>query len=898
MRPSLTLLLIVSLVSPLTGQEPFDFYARGPYRPAVPRPEAITGYAAGDQHTMYAVMQHYLDTLVATAGDRVRIETWGRTTEYRPIRALIISDPANLAKLDQIRSGLAELADPRKTSSARAAAIAAQGPAVALFQYSVHGDEPAGFEAAMQVAYQLAASDEPQTLEILKSVVIVLNPSANPDGHERFAAWYNSVAVGADHPWAYEQIEPWGITGRYSHYRFDMNRDLLAQSQPEVRAMMDGALRWRPQVFVDHHSTTPNFFFPPVAQAVNMNLPPQTTKWFDTYGRGNAAAFDRYGWQYFVRGVFDFFYVGYWDEWATFQGATGMTYETDGGPEFRKRRDDGSISTFHDGIAHHFVASLATLKTTAKNRQSRLTDYYEFRRSALAEAATDRLKRVVIVPGNDPQSAVHVVGLLLRNGIEVTRLRQPLASRAAHSYVVARGAAAARTFPTGSYVIDLNQPQRRLAKAMLEPEAELQRTFVEREQAKFQRNRRRGEDADKEEYGFYDITAWSLPLSFNLDAYWTEDAGTGGGGGDLVTDTLLPAPAAPTRAGSAYLFANDRPGAARLAIALEAEGFRLAVATRPIRADGRTFPRGTFVARPQRNTAALHERIAALGPSFGVAVAPVQSAFPDSGDIGIGSDEVVALHAPTILVAAGDGINETSYGWLWYFLARELNTPFTPVPLRAIGRMGDLQSFNVFIIPDGSGSRMRRELGDEGVEKLKSWVRAGGVLIGYGGAGDLAANKDLELSTIASVAPDSGAKADSTVPGDEPALISRTAPARDRPEWIPGAIFRATLDTTHWLTMGYDRNRIAVFVDGDTFWRPSKSGANAVTFTDPVDSLVLSGFTWPDNTARLLKSTTWAAVENQGSGRVVLFLSDPLFRAFWRGPARMLTNAILMGPNR
>jgi hypothetical protein len=898
MRPLLILLVWGSLVSPLAAQEPFDFYARGPYRPVVPRPEAITGYVAGDQHTMYAVMQHYLDTLVATAGDRVRVETWGRTTEYRPIRALIISDPANLARLDQIRSGLAELADPRKTSSGRAAAIAAQGPAVALFQYSVHGDEPAGFEAAMQVAYQLAASDEPQTLEILKSVVIVLNPSANPDGHERFAAWYNSVAVGADHPWAFEQNEPWSITGRYSHYRFDMNRDLLAQSQPEVRAMMDGVLRWRPQVFVDHHSTTPNFFFPPVAQAVNMNLPAQTTKWFDTYGRGNAAAFDRYGWQYFVRGVFDFFYVGYWDEWTTFQGATGMTYETDGGPEFRKRRDDGSISTFRDGIAHHFVASLATLETTAKNRQSRLTDYYEFRRSALAEAASDRLKRVVIVPGNDPQSAVHVVGLLLRNGIEVTRLRQPLASRAAHSYVGARGPAAARTFPAGSYVIELNQPQRRLAKAMLEPEAELQRTFVERELAKFHRNRRRGEDADKEEYGFYDITAWSLPLSFNLDAYWTEDAGAGAGAGDIVTDTLLPPPPAPSRGGSAYLFTNDRPGAARLALALEDEGFRLGVARHAVRADGRTFPRGTFVARPQRNAATLHERIAALAPPLGVTVAAVQSAFPDSGDLGIGSDEVFALHAPTILVAAGDGISETSYGWLWYFLARELNASFTPVPLRAIGRMDDLQSFNVLIIPDGSGNRMRRELGDEGVEKLKSWVRSGGVLIGYGGAGDLAAHKDLGLSSITSVAPDSGAKADSTAPGDEPVLISRTAPARDRPEWIPGAIFRATLDTTHWLTMGYERNRMAVFVDGDTFWRPSKSGANAVTFTDPADSLVLSGFTWPDNTARLLKGTTWAAVENQGSGRVVLFLSDPLFRAFWRGPARMLTNAILVGPNR
>src|SRR3989440_392437 len=403
---ALTVALLV-LPASLSAQEPFDFYARGPYRQAVPRPEAITGYAAGEEQTLYAVMQRYLDTLVASASDRVRIETWGRTTEYRPIRALIISDPANLAKLDQIRSAIAELVDPRKTAAGGPAALAAQTPAIALFQYSVHGDEPAGFEAAMQVAYQLAASEERQTVELLKSLVIVLNMSANPDGHERFAAWYNSVAVGADHPWAFEQNEPWSITGRYSHYRFDMNRDLLAQSQPEVRAMMDGVMRWRPQVLVDHHSTTPTFFFPPVAQAVNLNLPPQTTKWFETYGRGNAAAFDRYGWQYFVRGVFDFFYPGYWDEWATFQGASGMTYETDGGPQYNLRRDDGTISTFRDGIAHHFVASLATLETTAKNRQARLQDYYEFRRGALADAATDRMKRIVFTPGGDARTAAH-----------------------------------------------------------------------------------------------------------------------------------------------------------------------------------------------------------------------------------------------------------------------------------------------------------------------------------------------------------------------------------------------------------------------------------------------------------------------------------------------------------
>ena len=188
--------------------------------------------------------------------------------------------------------------------------------------------------------------------------------------------------------------------------------------------------------------------------------------------------------------------------------------------------------------------------------------------------------------------------------------------------------------------------------------------------------------------------------------------------------------------------------------------------------------------------------------------------------------------------------------------------------------------------------------GDDGAAKLKAWVRSGGVLIGFGGAGDLASNKDVGLSSIAAVGPDSGAKADTAAAGTEPALISSTAPARDRVEWIPGAIFRATLDTTHWLTLGYERDRMPIFIDGDVFWKPSKSGANPVTFTDPADALVLSGFTWPDNTARLLKGTTWAVAENQGSGRVVLFLSDPLFRAFWRGPAKMLTNAILIGPNR
>ena len=889
MRPALLLAFV--LVGPVAAQQPFDFYSRGPYRPAVPRPEAITGYAAGEQQTMYAVMQKYLDTLLATAPDRVRAETWGQTVEHRPYRVLIISDSANLARVEQIRAAVRELTDPRKTSAARATQIAAAEPIIVVFQYSVHGDEPAGFEAAMQVAYQMLAGDDSITHLILKNVVFVLNPSANPDGHERFAAWYNSVAVGADNPWALEQNEPWGVTGRYNHFRFDMNRDLVAQSQPEVRVMMDGILRWHPQVFVDHHSTTQTFFFPPVAPAVNQNLPAQAPHWFEVFGRGNAAAFDHYGWQYFVRGVFDFFYAGYWDEWTTFQGATGMTYETDGGPEFNRRRDDGTISTFRDGIAHHFIASLATLETAARNRQARLADYYAFRKSAMDEGATDRMKRVVLLPGTDPRMTAHVVGLLLRNDIEVSRLTQPWASTLTHPYL--GGTAGRHTFPAGSYVVDLTQPQRRLAKALLEPNAVLERPFVQDQVEKFRRNRRRGSDADKEDYGFYDITAWSMPYTFNIEAYWTEDAA--GPAGSAVADTVLPAPAAPARATSAYVFRDDNLGAARLVYALEREGFNVAVSLRPLVADGHDFPRGTFVVRVQRNPATLADRITALAAPLGAPVTAVASAFADTGNTGTGSDAVVSLSPPHILVGVGDGISETSYGWLWYFLVRDFGAGFTPVPLANLGNLDDLNSFNVIILPDGSSGRMKRQLGEGGIAKLKAWVHSGGVLIGIGGAGDFTSDKDVGLSSIAAVGADSG-KSDSTIQANAPPLLSPTAPTKEKPEWLPGSIFRATLDRTHWLTLGYEQDQLPVYVDGTTFWKQSKNGANPVVFTE--DSLTLSGFSWPGNTDRLLKGTAWAVVENQGDGRVVLFLGDPLLRGFWRGTARLVTNAILIGPNR
>jgi len=893
--------LCTVLSAPLAAQEaPLDFFARGPYRADVPRPDNLLGYGPGARHTQFATQQAVLERLVAASGGRAAFEEIGVTEEGRHMRVVLISSPENLARRDAIRADLARLADPRTTTVEEARTIAARTPVVVFLSYSIHGNEPAGFEAAMWVAYQLIASTEPATRTILDSVLVVLNPSANPDGHERFAVWYNSVfpgTNGTDEPASLEWAEPWTIWGRYSHYRFDMNRDLIAQSQAPVRAMLGAIRRWHAQVVVDLHSTTEQYFFPPFAEPINTNIPAASVRWVEVFGKGNAAAFDRYGWQYFTRDVFDGHYVGYFDASPMTAGATGMTYETDGGKALQRRRDDNTVITFREGIAHHYVASLATLETAAANRTPRLLDFQDFFRSAMAQARSAAMKRIVVLPDQDPTNAARMVRILEGQGVEVRRLTAPYAATAAHSYF--GGAAARRTFPAGALVVDLDQPESHMARALLEPDAEVPEPFRTRELEKFARNQRRGGAGD-ERYDFYDVTAWSLPFTLGLEAYWTEDLGTVTA--EPVASDWTPAGSVSGRAGTAYVFPNDRQGAAALAMALLREGFVVNASSEPLRADGRNYPRGTFVVRLVRNPASVHDRIGPLASAFGVPVTAIQSAFPDSGTVGIGSESVGPVYRPRVLVAASDGISQTSYGALWYFLETELKQPFVPVALSSIGRMNTLDDYNVFILPEGSPATIERQLGPAGLERLKAWVQDGGVLIAYGAAALFPSRKAVGLSSVKAFGvPDEeddkkkpkgdSLPADTELSPPLPSPDADTSTVQD----LPGTIFRAALDRANWLTAGYERSELAVMLAGGTFLAPSTTGVNPVAFVRPQSRL--SGFAWP-NTERLLTRTVWAAVERQGRGNVVVFADDPLFRAFWRGTGRLVTNAMLFGTGR
>lgn len=923
---ALFLLCTFSTITAFAQTEPaFDFYQRGPYRENVPKPQSLLRFDVGDHHTTYAQMEQVIDAIAKASPDRVKIFDIGTTNEHRMQHIVAISSPENMARLDDIKAQNARLADPRGISASEAARIAENNPSIAWMAYTIHGNESSSFEAFMQVIYQLAASNEAATLDILKNNVVLIITGENPDGHERFATWYNSVAVGSPDRNAIEHREPWSIWGRVNHYRFNLNRDTLTFSQKESRNMQKAYMEWNPQLAVDHHGQPSQYFFPPTSLPTNPNLPqPVTSKWEDRYGRANGAAFDANNWDYYIRDVFDAFYPGYWDMYPSLNGATGMTYETDGGgfKGLKWTRDDGTIVTFRSSIAKHYVASLTTLETNAKHKAERIKDFYDFRAKGMAE--TGKLKRVVIDPSSDRVKAAEMVEILRLSKIEVKVTTAPFTSPTAHTYMEKDAPAASKTFPTGSYVVDLNQPQRIFIKSILEQNTPQTKAFIDDNMERFRRNQMRGKSQPKEDYGFYDITAWSLPLAFGVDAWWTEESANIQS--NIVDDAYLTAAkrgnVAGGRATIAYVIPYTTDSTSAMVMRLLQEGHKVAVATRPLNAGGRNWKAGTFVIRVSRNSPSVHDAVAKYANEMGVNVVSVNSGYSEEGDTSVGGESVISLRSPKIAIAADEGVTQESYGAIWWTFDK-YGVKFTPMTIPTI-RGGGLKGYNVLIIPEGSAGRYMGSFGSGGVAALKEFAAGGGTIVTISGGSVFAALKDVGLTTSKLVGsdddeqkgkvddedekktPQPGVKPEPTPAiemksdkGDGiapalPAIASPSANNNNVPEGLPGAIFRATVDRTTYLTYGIDKDEMPVLLASGYFFRYSKEGTNALVFdAKPKKPLTVSGFVWEGNTERLLKGTAYVIDESLGSGHVVLFAEDPFFRGMTRANTRPFFNSIL-----
>ena len=892
--------LIFSLanLAPATAQETFDFLENKPYRRNIPTPTEILGYEPGERHTNYRDQERVLLAIATLAKDRVKVFEYGVSVEGRPLRLFAITAPDRLLNLEKLRGQNLALADPRlqKTEASSTTTIK-NSPAFVWLNHCIHGDESASFESAMWTFYTLAASDSPAIKEALSQSVVLLNPVFNPDGHERFAVWYNSIAVGSPESGAYEKRQPWAISGRFNHYRFDMNRDKLAQSQQETQMETAAFLHWMPQVFVDEHGQPENYFFPPNAPAVHyMTDPKRVEKWTDIFGRANGKAFDKNGWSYATRETFDFFYPGYLDTWTTLSGAIGMTYETDGGGNLARRRNDGTISTLNDAMSHHFTTAITTVLTAGKNREALLTDYLAYRKGAIEAGKTETMKRVVLMPSKDKDRFARLASLLLRVGIEVEEANAPFSSAKAHSYQSNLKGTSPQNFPVGSLIVDLSQPQGRLARAILEPDAEFDPNFVKEQLARKERNENKNERERKEDYEFYDITAWALPYAFDVQAFWLEelvkvetkplklDANS------QVKLSHTPRMELPKQASVAYLIRDDSDAVGKVGVKLQAEGFRLEAVTKSTKIDGKIYQPGTLIARATRNPATLYKRLCDISKETGVSVEGVDSAYSDDSEIGLGSESIQTLRRPSIAVIEDDSVSQTSFGAVWHLL-KQSGIVFTPIRLNGL-RSSELDRFNVIIFPDGNYSS---ELGKAVYVKLKEWASSGGVLLGLGEGGNWLLDKDAGFSNATLVGSDEEDK-DKDNSKDKVDEKSKEKLKNKKPVDLAGAIFQAKIDTSHFLGYGFERAEIAVPLGGSSFLKPTSKGTNVITFGK--DNLRLSGFTWPGNTEKLLANSAYVVDEPVGSGHAILFLSDPTFRALWPGLNRLLINGILFGPGR
>lgn len=863
---------------PEPAAAPVVWWPGATYDPKVPAPQAVLGYEIGTWWTEHEQMTDYMRRLEASSS-RVKTFSVGRSYERRELLLVAISDPEHIRNLEQIRLRIEELRDPRRTSAGRAREIAATTPAIAWMNFANDGNESAAFETGIQLAYHLAAAQDEATRRVLKEVVTIIYPAHNPESHGRHVAWMKASATGNPDPAAQEHRGDWRMDTNNNHYQIDLNRDAVFQTQIESQVLVRELHRWNPVLFIDHHGNPDRFFFPPWARPVNVHLDAASRSWVETYGKNIAAAFDRHGWTYFTRQVYDLHYPGYYDSYPALNGATGMTFETDGGGNkgLAYRLPDGRVTTLADGVLHHFTGAMTSLVTTAAHRAARLQALYEFRATAIAEAERDTVQQFVFVPGRDPQRVADFIDLLLTHRIEVDRATASFTSRAAHD-LADDSRVQTRSFPAGVYVVTAAQPQKRLLRTLLDRETPLEEAFLEEVRKAKAYNDAIGRSAPRRPYGFYDINAWSLPLAYGIETYWTEDRVRTGL--EPVRQRPAPPAAAPPRARFAYLFRWNSAGATRLVSALWKEKFQLALAREPFTIAGRSFDRATVVVRTLTNPDSLHQRIAALAAAHEVELVAADTALADQGR-DLGDRTVQDLKIPAIAVLTEPPTGTTAYGALWFLMERVYGVPFTAIRGQDLAST-DLRPYNVLVLPDGQPAQYTRVLGDQGAERLKAWVREGGVLVAIKGAAEWAAGERVALTTAR----------DRFAPAPDPKDGKEKEPPK-RMETVPGAFVHVDVDAAHYLGSGIERPVVALFRSNVVF-TPSKEGARVGTLHR--ERPIVSGFAFDEN-RDALKGAPFLWDEPTGRGHVICFAEDVAFRAFLRDAQRLLLNAMLLGPS-
>lgn len=828
----------------------------------VPTISEILGYDWGQEISDPEQIRRYADRLVAAAPDRIRLIPYAKSLEGRELFLLVLGKPQFLVRLDELAARFRELGDPRRLAGEKQEARTRELPAVVWLMGSVHGDEASGGEAALALAYYLVAAQRADVKELLHRVIVVLDPMQNPDGRSRFVVSTRQARglENALEPVDAEHIQPWP-GGRFSHLLFDLNRDWFILTHPESQGRVERMLWLPPQVVVDLHEmgSEQGYFFPPPADPHNPLISQGQAELWQLLGKNLAAAFDEAGIRFWTREIFDAFFPGYGESWPLFNGACGATFEQASTRGRAVRLSSGEVLHYEDAVAHHLLAAFVTVKTVAEHKELFTQSWLAYRQQAVTEG-----KGKVFLWRDVGDGGRSLAALLVKHGLEV--------------YKVDSGELA------GHFLLPQGQPLGKLAQVLLAKEIPLPADFAELQ---------KGREAKRLPDEIYDLTAWSLPLLWDVQL---EEKNL-----PLPAQArLLPVDYAPEgkvvgEGKVGFVMPWEGLASAQALVALLKAGVKVGVAERPFRVAGKDFPRGSAVIFRRKNPKDLKENLSRVAKLSGVTFYGTDTSLGESG-LDLGSNRVKPVKLPSVALLWDAPTAPTAAGHLRFALEYQLRLPLTVMRTQSLA-FAQLDRFQVILMPDASGaSSYSRFLPTEAVKRLENWVREGGVLVAEGEAAAFLTQEKVGLLASQLEKRKAPKSAASDQLAKETAYQQAIAPQEEDPPQVPGAILTVDLDEEELLTAGLSSGTLRIPVNSRRVFTPLRLdvGRNLGVYAER-ERLLSSGFIFEES-LKLLSRKAYLMMQRHGKGLVLAFAEPPAFRGMTRAGTLLLTNAVLLGP--
>ena len=801
------------------------------YAQKLQSPSQFLGYEIGARFTRHHNVVAYFKYVSSTLST-VKLEKYGETNEHRPLYVSYISSQENIKNLETIRkANLAQTGLISGNSDSKTAIV--------WLSYNVHGNEASSTEAAMLTLYELVTTKK----NWLENTVVIIDPCINPDGRDRYVNWFNQVKstpynINQE---AKEHSEPWP-GGRPNHYLFDLNRDWAWATQVESVQRIAIYNKWMPHIHVDFHEQYINnpYYFAPAAAPFHEIISDWQHDFQTEIGKNHAKYFDKEGWLYFTKESFDLLYPSYGDTYPTFMGAIGMTYEQAGHgmAGLGIKTDEGEILTLTDRAIHHTTTGLSTVEISSKNASKLNTEFRKFFENS-------HFKYKSFVLKNENQDKTNRLKRLL----DTHEIRYEQAKKGTtKGYHFNTQKEDKFTISNNDLVIHTDQPKGKMVKVLFEPTTKLLDSLT------------------------YDITAWSLPYAHGFDAIAskTKVNSSANTNSKKVTNTI-------DKNAYAYISKWNSLEDATFLGALLQHNIVPRFTEKDFSIEGKSFKKGTLIIlRNDNRNDAFDAKIVEIANKHQRELTPSPTGFVSSG-ADFGSYSVKPINKQKVAVLSGQGTSSLSFGEIWHFFETQLHYPITNINSNDFSSV-DFSNYDVIILPNGYYSKV---LNKNTLEKLKKWTRSGGTVIAIGGALKSFAGKDgfsLEQRK---------AKKDS--------INANLVPYADRERksvanLITGSVFKSSLDTTHPLAFGYDKNYFSLKLSG-TSYAYLKEGNNVAYFDKAAKNV--AGYAGSKAVKNIPESLLFG--EDQiGSGSIIYMVDNPLFRSFWENGKLFVANAVFL----